>query len=319
MTSHRYEFTGADLARVAGLPLLVLIGFALLMHAGQAVGPGPLPILDVDRTILAHQADASRRRHAAEILLIGDSSCLMDVSATALQVELGRPVLNLATLSYVGMETHAKLIRSFREANPDQPETVVLLMHPESLRLARRNDYFSRIIENYLAGAGECHDRESRFACWSGASIFRERLLTRVAPLPLPGDFGQVHGFTWNLWDFMTEHQGSAIDPRDFTKAEGSAEYRLAAQLKAPSEAFRAALPAGVRLVVGITPAPASFVLPSHAAICERMLAEWAGWLRADATLALPSSLPDELFASATHLNHRGVETFTALLAEALR
>ena len=67
MKSHEYEFRLKDVLRLAGLPLLGLCAFALFCRVGVMSGffPPPHPTLDADRTILAHQAEASRRQTAA--------------------------------------------------------------------------------------------------------------------------------------------------------------------------------------------------------------------------------------------------------------
>ncbi len=76
----------------------------------------------------------------------------------------------------------------------------------------------------------------------------------------------------------------------------------------------------GVRLVVGLTPAPRSFVGPDHEATCAHILEQWATWLKADAVFAgLPASMPDELFASVTHLTGEGQTLFTQRLAAELQ
>ena len=82
MRSHNCNFQWRDLVRLALPSLVPLAVFAALMHGAAALGllPAPRPALDTDRTILIHQVEASRARQEAEVVLIGDSSCLMDVS-----------------------------------------------------------------------------------------------------------------------------------------------------------------------------------------------------------------------------------------------
>src|ERR1041385_1604285 len=86
MKSHEYDFALADMLELLGWPLAPVALFAAAMHLGATLNvlPLPRPTLDIDRTILMHQAEASQSRHDAEMLLIGDSSCLMDVSAKQL-------------------------------------------------------------------------------------------------------------------------------------------------------------------------------------------------------------------------------------------
>ena len=79
MKSHTYEFKSRDLATLLVWPLVPVALFALLMHGGSGLRllPSPRPTLDTDRTIVIHQAEASRAPRETEILLLGDSSCLM--------------------------------------------------------------------------------------------------------------------------------------------------------------------------------------------------------------------------------------------------
>lgn len=325
MRSHQWQFTFQALGRALA-PTVATTGlFALILHAAAVVGwlPPPRPTLDVDRTILVHQAESSRLPHAARTVLIGDSSCLMDVSATALGEALGEPVINLATLSYLDLPTHAALIREYVRANPGRLERVVLLMHPETLRLRAVPGYFRRQIEDFLAGrdspthTGAAEWIESAL----GVTRLRGRLLSRALPWPLPGEWGRFYGFARDLEAFLAAHGGSAVDPRRFDPARehGSADYRLAPRFEPESRRFRESLPDGVELCVGITPAPASFVLPDHAPRCRAMLRQWGAWLAADRRLEeLPPVLADDRFASRAHLNARAGAAYTRQLAHAL-
>src|SRR6266496_1442473 len=159
MKSHTGEFTINDLVQVVGGPLAVLAIFAALMHGGVAskLLPAPRPTLDTERTILLHQAEASRAPHDAGILLVGDSSCLMDVSARHLGERLGRPVLNLGTFSFLDLNAHALLLREYARANPGRLHAVVLLMHPEGLRRVGSEGYYLRVLTNFWNGDDGCH------------------------------------------------------------------------------------------------------------------------------------------------------------------
>src|SRR5262245_35077868 len=111
MKSHEYDFEPADLLRLIGWPLVPVVSFAAIMYLGATlkVWPRSRSTLDIDRTILLHQGEASRARHDADVLLLGDSSCLMNVSAR--QLAEGLPgqhrVLNLGTLSYLDLPAYA--------------------------------------------------------------------------------------------------------------------------------------------------------------------------------------------------------------------
>src|SRR6185436_14472323 len=136
MKSHRVEFTLRDLAALAGAPLAIVAVFSAVLHAGVALSllPAPRPTFNTDQTVVVHQVEASRQRTDAEIVMVGDSSCLMDVDARQLGTALGRRVLNLGTISHLDLAAHALLLGEFTRANPGRPRCVVLLMHPEALR-----------------------------------------------------------------------------------------------------------------------------------------------------------------------------------------
>ena len=323
MRSHNYDFQTRDALQIVGPPLLPVALFALLMHLSAALHcvPRPRPTLDVDRTILTHKIDASQSRSDAEIVLMGDSSCLMDVDARQLSQELGKPVLNLGTLSYLGLESQAALLRELLRRNERRVKTVVLLMHPEALRLVSPGPYHTRFLDSQIRGEdfflpARPRDYVSHFL---GFEIFRGRLLARIIPTPLGGPFGRRYGFSSDLERYLTEHRGSVIEP-DHQKLNGSAEYRLAPQFQNASHAFRSAVPANIKLLVGITPVPESFAGRHYPQTRGQLLTQWQSWLRADAVLTnLPPTLPDHLFTKTTHLAEEGMRTYTSALTKALK
>ena len=119
MKSHTYEFTPRHLIRLVGCPLVMLALCTAALHLGARSNflPAPRPTLDTERTILIHQADTARQPREAELLLLGDSSCLMDVSARQLGEQLKRPALSLATFSYLDLNAHATMPLPRRSSN----------------------------------------------------------------------------------------------------------------------------------------------------------------------------------------------------------
>lgn len=327
MKSHEYLFNVKDVLELAGWPLAPVLAFATLVHLGAATRllPPPKPTLDADRTILVHQAEASRRsEQAANIVLIGDSSCLMDVSAPRLNSTLPQGYIsrNLGTLSYLDLSAYALLLKHYAAANPSRLRAVVLLMHPEALRRTDASEYHRSVLERYFAGEDFCQPTSARLFCWLGGHVFHGRIWSRVVPSPLSGSFGQRYGFTGDLWRHLATHEGSAVDPGRYEakSVQGNAEYRLTPFVERTSREFRSAVPNGVKLIIGMTPVPAGFARPDYAARRGEMLRQWGQWLQADILLSeLPATLPDANFASTTHLAEAGQEQFTALLAAALR
>jgi len=269
LKSHFYEFTSADVRRVILPPLLGLLSLAVVLHLGALarVLPAPRPILDADRTVLLHQAAAARRVSTANILFVGDSSCMMDVSVPLLNRLLpqGSQTLNLGTLSYLDLPAMGDLVQNFNQVNPSRPQLVLLLMHPEALRRSGASEAHIQIIRDFYLGI----DSDKAGKAWrriAGLSIFSGRIHSRLIPIPLPGEFAFEYGFNFGLWNYLSAHGGSAVDPAQYSPApnQGNAEYRLAKSLEAASQHFKQEIPPRCKLVIGITPAPASFVLPNY-------------------------------------------------------
>ena len=323
MKSHVCEFKVSELIRVVTRPLIAVAAFAVAMHLGARFGllPAPRPTLDVDRTVLIQKAEASRSPQDAEILLLGDSSCLMDVSAPQLSQLLGRPALNLGTLSYLSFSANALLLRHYAQANPGRLRAAVVLMNPEALRLPHVDEWQNVAFRRFLDGADFRLRRG--ITDWItgalGVHIFQGRLLARGLPRPLPGSFGREYGFSDDLERYLKQNRGSALDPES-KPVSGRAEYRLASYLKSASAVVRDAVPPGAKLFVGITPIPQQFAGPAYPARQAEMLRQWSGWLNADGALTnLPAVLPDDLFAQKTHLNEAGQRAYSEQLAEILK
>ena len=323
MKSHVCEFESKQLLWLVGGPVLIPVLFAVLMQGGVWLGwlPSPRPALDTDRTILIHQAEASRQPQAAEVLFLGDSSCLMNLSARQLSTALGRPVLNLGNLSFLDAAAQAILLREFATANPGRLKAVVLMMHPEALRRPGSEDYQLDALTRFLAGEDQkrAESVAGRVSAALGVEVFKGRILARVLPAPLHGAYGRFYGFSADLEKFMAKNLGSAVDP-DVVPLTGSAEYRLSPALEKAARQFKTAVPPGVKLLVALTPVPEKFAGESFRARQSELLRQWSEWLSADALLSdLPATLPDEQFARTTHLRPEAVRVYTEMLAASLR
>ncbi|HXI50644.1 MAG TPA: hypothetical protein VNH84_04050 [Candidatus Saccharimonadales bacterium] len=318
--SHRYEFRSADVLRLLGGSLLPVVGFALAMHAGARWSwwPKPRPALDTERTVLLHQADAARDPGHADVVLVGDSSCLMNVSARRLGEKLARPVLNLATFSFLDLNAHRLLLEEFNRHHPTPPRAIVLLMHPEALRRLDSEPYYLAALTNYLAGSDQTRTDPTAGEVL-GVEICRGRLLARALPAPLGGAYGRRYGFSPDLEAFMKAERGSLIDPEP-QPFSGVPEYRLAPTLEKASRAFRSALRPGVRLWVGMTPVPQGFAGADYPARRDQLLRAWGEWLGASVLLSeLPATLPDSAFVRTTHLREEAAGDYTDRLATLLK
>jgi hypothetical protein len=327
MKSHEYHFRLAEGARLLGPLFIAPLIFAAAMRLGAWIGalPSPWPALGVDNTILTHQAAASQCRSGADILLVGDSSCLMDVRADKMQDLLpeAHRIQSLGTFMYVGFNGYSALLSRYAAANPGAPKTVVCLVHPEMLRAALATPEYLLFISDYYAGAdSRAPDSIHGQICGLfGLNIFQGRLYSRL-PLPLPKEYGRYYGFNLDLYRFMEERCGSAVDPHQYypSPGQGNAEYKLAPALQSSCSVFKAAMPPRTRLLAGLTPVPESFAPPNYGPLRLQLLEQWGQWLEADGVLTnLPATFPDRFFASTTHLNEKGAELFTENLAKCIK
>jgi hypothetical protein len=324
MKSHEYAFRPAELARALGGPLVPVVVLAALLRLGawSGVFPAPWPALDMDHTILTHQAQASRTAADADLLLLGDSSCLMDVAGQELETALrgAHHALNLGTFMYVGFDGYAALLSHCASAQPGRWRAVVLLVHPEMLRGVQPVSQYLVFLSDYYAGAdySEPGSAHGELCGLFGLDVFRDRFLSRI-PLPLPKEYGRYYGFNLDLYAFMDRERGSAVDPRRYAPGagQGNAEYWLAASLQPQCRAFRAAVPAGAKLLVGLTPVPESFAPRGYPARWQGLLAQFGQWIGADVLLTnLPPTLPDACFASTSHLNPTGASRYARTVAQ---
>ena len=157
---------------------------------------------------------------------------------------------------------------------------------------------------------------------WQAPSLLKRHVLDYMLPSVLPGAYGHFYGFNTSLQSYMREHNGSAIDPRQFQQrtTRDPQQFALSPQLEGPSLAFKNFLPHGVDLALGIAPVPQSETSATYGKNYQEMLSQWSALIKPDVVLSnLPPTLADPFFASQTHLNQRGAKRYTKLLASSLK
>lgn len=308
--------------------LFTVVCLAALLRLSGAVGLMPSRPITVDPNfgVLAHQSRAARSHHPAQILLVGDSTCLADIDARELSERLpGHPrVLNLGLIIWLDLQTYAEVVCDFCAANPGQVHTVVLLVTTQKLaasRNAAQQEVWSqaRAYERNPAGGSLPGDTVD----WFGLKYLRENLIANVVATPIPGHGEGVgrFGFCSESDAYMTAHDGSSLDLGRVVPARKpeSAGWHFADDLEEQTFAFRAKIPNGVKLFVGLSPLARTYSPPGDRAQRLEMLIQWNRWLKADALLTnLPAAWPDPLFSSWQHLNEIGQKRFTALLGDRL-
>jgi hypothetical protein len=326
---HEYQFTLRDAGR-AWLPILVVLaGIVAVLKLSSLLGlmPAPAAALDPNTTVLAHQARAAQSRNPAEIVLIGDSTCMIGVDAARLSRELPRhpPALNLGLVISFALEDYAELLTDFTAANPGQVRTVILLVTPEKLNHSRSpgDEEFWHRTRLIAQGSPASAVASEASADALGIRSLRENLLSHVLATPLGGKgAGTAYfGFSSEVDAYMTDHHGSLLDFSTFILPRHIPQrnWAFADDLETESRAFGAKIPSGMRLFVGLTPIAQSFCLPNDRTVRLDMLHRWNRWIQADVLLTnLPPSLPDVFFAGPAHLNEAGQRKFTSILAAQL-
>jgi hypothetical protein len=338
MRSHTYELTWRDWIRALGPIALALAALAALAHLvlGYKAAEVQRAPATLDDIIVTAKAKAEHQARAAQILFVGDSSCLMDVSAREWRhISEAPPCWNLGTLSTLGL---AKF-RQFLEANlplnefssPGQSKqlpTVILLISPEMVRTGG------------AIPSHELHHRPSRrlrqketvfnpasclaeFYTLIGASLVRADLADRLLTLPLASHWGEFYGFLPAAGEYIQTHLGCAVDPstRDETPAAPPLNAReLSVGFRQQCAVFRRGLPHSLKLAVGLTPIPRSEADSHYPDVWQQIAIQMKQALEADVALTnLPPALGDHYFSSSTHLNEAGAREFTHHLHRALR
>ena len=307
---------------IVGLPIggVLLLGMIIRLIGFIPFAPPPRPTLDVDRTVIVQQIDASNRADQADILLIGDSSCLMNIDAALLSEISGKQVTNLGTLSFLDIHTFSRLLRNSLSNQTKEPATIIFLVHPDFVRKKSSSKAHIETFDYYLNQKDHAY---GYLASWDprrllGTHIVDGRILSRI-PIPLSGSFAQFYGFTTELMDFMTRHNGSAIDPRrlQIDDLTGSADYRVAKFHSRQAPDLISAIPTSAKLYLGLTPIPESFPKGDFTEEYDRLLQDWSAvFTNAISLDKLPPTLDDAAFATKTHLTGKAAKEYTRILFE---
>ncbi len=323
--SHWYSFDRKDLVRnlaaTLGLLLVAGIGALGLLWSGWAGRPALLG--DPDATILGTKARLASGISEARMAFVGDSSCLINVDIPTLR-SAGIDAVNLGTLSYLGIDDFGLLAQRFC-ATHTGPLEVVLVVHPECLRLAQPSARHRTLLATALdSPEPSWRFRRESLAEALGFEDLRERWMDRVLPTPMRGGLGRRYGFTRDLQRELLRQGGTLeetahYDPTPAAASGASAEYRIAPRIRSECQRFRTRLPGGVSLRLIVSPVPRSHALRNHEATVAGMSDTVAGWLGAPGSdHALPSILPDGDFGTPTHLRPEAARRYTRRLAESM-
>lgn len=355
MRSHHYQFSLRELFVALAPTGLCVVLLALALDSARWLGwlPRPAPNWDPDRTVLTHQARACHNQRPAQLIVTGDSTCLVGVDALQLSEALAPQseragdhvpaggaarwsTLNLALYIWLDFRVYGELVFEFAARHPGEVRAVVLLVSPAKLIAEETSDQAHQEFWNSVRG--EAWRREMRappgnkrpggeeLRDWVGAQTFREHFLTHVLATPLRGSAAAHFGFSSEIDAYMTRHRGSVLTfgtsvlpRRRPAGAAPDSAWSLPPAMAADVRAFRGSLPAGVKLFIGLTPGMAGAASANERLRRLALLQQWNAAAQADAVLTnLPPVLPDVLFSSGGHLNATGQRVFTRLLAREL-
>jgi hypothetical protein len=281
-------------------------------------GSGPkAPVVAIEDVIVEAQLGRAAKAAGSDVLVIGDSSALMDVDAAELGRALGgKRVECLALIGFVGPAAQVEMALRAGGRAP----VLVWLVNGASLALDERwlsgEPYEAWVMNGAPPPRGLGHALRD---------LIYAATVARTVARPLPGRFGEIYGLPEDLSREIASGHGTVTDPNRLTglKAEPDG-YRFT--LSAPVEAR---LPRAAELLrrvsadkirVGLTPLPRTLAgahtESSRREVQARLLDKLG--LGAEAALATDVTFPDDHFATPTHLAARGRARFTAQLARLL-
>ena len=302
------------LARIAGP---TIVAAAVVVGAAEAwfrLDPSEVPT-DLESIVLQAQQARARSIGAADLLIVGDSSGLMDVDAGRLAALIERPVESLAVIGFASPRGFAALLGEY--AKRAQPTTILLVMHGESLNLPEQTFSGLGLEEQAVSG-------RRRRPAPPGVGARRRLFETLVAPLvdfPLPGAYGSYYGMGAELRRRLSLGHGSLVDPSQSWTAGQRIDYAFsvsdAVRTRLPAIDASVTFPATLNLIISPVPWSALNTVTAESrdrASVQVLEALGSRWRRIDT----PVGLDDALFATLTHLNAHGRQQFTEQLAAAL-
>ena len=309
--------------------LLVGLLVTVFMRAQSALEPD---YPSVDHLIVDTQLERLREKEPADLVLLGDSSCLMGIAAPLVAEQLNLEVENYCTIGYVGPAGYASMLNDIKPGSR-HPHWIVVALNPA--QFVRQPSWESWV--GYVASASQRRIRHPPTV--KDAFGFGRRSVNRLlAYEPLPGRFALYYGGTASVQAELRNSRGSMLDPgyglrfASLQALKASADRPNLGSIAelTPNQAFLDALRVlqlsvtrfGRRDVfLLITPVPEG-VLDSRGVAelnaARKAIGHTLG-LTPENVLDMPLQLPAAYFSSQTHLNQWGRIRYTEYLAEVLQ
>lgn len=295
--------------------LPIFVGFAVFSLLGtifRVLSITRVSPTALEEIVIDHQQHAANNIGPRDFLLIGDSSCLMNVAVDQLQAE--RPQLsfqNLGMVSIMPLSSFAQLVVDHSTANKDSPKNVILIVHPEMLTLRPDPVPDTQITAPIQAERG---GRQAILHATGVLHLFRSGFHALVPQL-LPGRYGSFYGFNTTFHRFMADHNGSAIDPAVAQlPAIAPQTFAISDVFRSAASDFRSRIPAHAKLLLALSPVPESSAPVNYSLVHQELMAELLKLLKPDYVLELPPTLPAQFFSTTTHLRQEYRPYYTRLL-----
>jgi hypothetical protein len=207
-----------NLARALSLLARVVAPIATLCVAGLAVlhclylrNPArtdDMRNLTIDHFVVLEQMKRAAALPAAEIALLGDSSCLLGIDAPSIERALHlHPVESFCSLAYLGPAGYAYMLAGMIDRNA-APKVLVLVFHPVAFRREASWEFWPQFVAN----GGKVSAPPLHFPR-SSLDFLAIEWLGRVIYSPLPGADALYYGSETAFRLTIRLRQGSAIDP----------------------------------------------------------------------------------------------------------
>jgi len=304
-----------DLLRFFGLIIFYLFCLSFFLQAGVYYDffPKPSPKLDVDRVIISNKVKLSKSEKNADILLIGDSSCLMNIDANKLTDISGKKTYNLGTISYLDFESYGDLLSNALINNDNPVSLVCLFIHPEFLRRATPSNTHIEFFKSCNNDVQVFNSNiDNLIYSLLNLNIFKDTFRGRI-PNPLKNKFRQYYGFTTSLDSYLSDHNGSAIDPRvfDSTEDHGNILYKITDKKINQLIKFTSIIPPDCKFVLCLTPVPSEITGMSYSSTMQSIIEKIRNNGKVENILQMPFTLPAKDFATKTHLNSKSRTMYT--------
>lgn len=323
MNSHLSEFSETDLGRALAT---TLFAFALLLGTMHLLNwldwlPTARSIQTTDELVFEHRREVSTTS-TADVIIIGDSSSAIDIEAPLLQSLLpGNPeVANQGLLMGLPLPLYAEPAEAIISNREGKPTIVVQLFTPTFLVRDISSPYHVslwRRLEDHRNPKGEFS-----YPAWTAIDIGRERIAAPWYPWTLNGRATVYLPHILHADKHLRKHQGSRYDIGMYnppTSNTRTPDWTVRSNYLQEATEVRERLGDDTVLVLGLAPLPESMVSKNFKQTRDQMLLQLNRTLRADVLLTnLPATFPNGYCASEVHLNQRGADRFTRLLAAEL-